>query len=341
MNANWQNFLLSQHAGTDANGDITVHGAATAAGKSLYPLSHLSVLSVAGKDAARFLQGQCTCDINAVSAAHSGIGAFCNAKGRAISTFLICKKDAEFLLLLPTVLADSVKRHLQRYILRAAVTIADAGEAYCLIGIGGAATAPPGYPLPQRVYELTQAGGDTLLYFPSAPPRYMLIAAADSAPGHWTTLCADGFKPAETAAWRHLDLDAGIPWLDLTSSEQFIPQMLNLDRLGGIGFSKGCYTGQEVVARTQYLGSVKRRMYLAECPATAQFAAWMNIIDFDSAPEAQAVGKLLAAQREEQTLHMLVVLQTANAGSKNLRLQNAMQDRISVKPLSYVTETAQ
>lgn len=337
MNANWKNFLLSQHAVIAANGDISFPDAATAAGLSLYPLPHLTVLTVAGKDAAKFLQGQCTCDINAISASQSGMGAFCNAKGRAIGTFLICKKDDAFLLVLPAVLADIIINTLRRYILRSAVTLADSGMAYCLIGIGGAAETLADYPLPQRVYEVTQSSGDNLVYFPAPPPRYLLIAAADSAPAHWTALCEHGFSAANTSTWRHLDLEAGIPWLDKAGSEQFIPQMLNLDRLGGIGFNKGCYTGQEVVARTQYLGTVKRRMYYAECPATAHCEAGMNIIDLDAGPDT-VVGKLLSAQREMRTLHMLVVLQSSNADSKNLKLQNAEQDKITVKPLSYVTD---
>lgn len=337
MNENWKKFLLSQHAATVGNGDIYFPSAATVLRPSLYPLSHLTVLTVAGKDAAKFLQSQCTCDINTISVTHSGMGALCNPKGRAIATFLIGKKDEAFLLVLPAVLTETVINTLRRYILRAAVTIADNGADYCLIGIGGMAEMPANYPLPQRVYEIAQCSGDTLVYFPATPPRYLLIAAADSAPVHWTALRECGFTPADTCKWRHLDVAAGIPWLDAAGSEQFIPQMLNLDRLGGIGFNKGCYTGQEVVARTQYLGTVKRRLYYAECPATAHCEPGISIIDLDAGPEAIA-GKLLAAYREDELLHMLVVLQSGNADSKNLRLQNAEQDKISVKPLSYVTD---
>lgn len=337
-NANWQNFLLAQQATIAANGDVAFPGGKDAGSRALYPLTHLAVLSVAGQDAAKFLQGQCTCDINAISATQSGMGAVCNAKGRAIATFLIAKKDEAFLLVLPAVLADAVINTLRRYILRAAVTIADGSADYCLIGIGGATAMPDDYPLPARAYEVIQAAGDILLYFPAMPPRYVLLAAADTAPRHWTALRAQGFSPSDTAQWRHLDLIAGIPWLDAAGSEQFIPQMLNLDRLGGIGFNKGCYTGQEVVARTQYLGTVKRRLYYAACPATAHCAAGMNVVDSDAGADA-VIGKLLAAHREEGTLHMLVVLQSSNAESKNLRLQNAEQDKITVQPLSYVTDT--
>jgi folate-binding protein YgfZ len=339
MNAKWKKFLLSQQANIAADGDIAFPGAAHDAAQSIYALAHLTVLTVAGKDAAKFLQGQCTCDINAVSTSQGGMGAFCNAKGRVVATFLIVKKDAAFLLVLPAVLADSVKNRLQRYILRSDVAIADSD--YCPLGLGGTISAMTGYPLPQQVFAATQAGGDMLLHFPVTPPRYVLLATDDAARMHWTTLRKHGFKASDTVLWRNLDRDAGIPWLDLMSSEQFIPQMLNLDRLGGIGFGKGCYTGQEVVARTQYLGTVKRRMYLAECPETACLAADMDIVDLAAGEEPVRVGKLLSAHCAGEKSHMLVVLQTAYANSKNLRLQNANQDRINVRPLSYVTDSAQ
>jgi folate-binding protein YgfZ len=339
MNTNWKKFLLSQQAAIADDGDIAFPAAAHDAAPLLYALSHLTVLRVAGKDAAKFLQGQCTCDINAVSASQSGMGAFCNAKGRVVATFLIAKKDAEFLLMLPPMLADGVKNRLQRYILRSDVAIADSD--YCAIGLSGTLPELPGYVLPQQPFAATQAGGGILLHFPVAPPRYVLLAAADAAREHWLTLVKHGFRAAGTSLWRNLDRDAGIPWLDLMNSEQFIPQMLNLDRLGGIGFNKGCYTGQEIVARTQYLGTVKRRMYFAECPASACLAADMDILHFEAGEESVEVGKLLSAHRAQEKLHLLVVLQTAYAASKNLRLENANQDKISVRPLSYVTDSGQ
>lgn len=337
MNSNCKNFLNTQQASFDANGNIAFPDGINAGSRAIYALTHLAVVTIAGKDAAKFLQGQCTCDINAISAAHSGFGALCNAKGRAISTFLIAKKDDAFLLILPAVLADTVINTLRRYVLRAAVTLTHGNDAYCLIGISGTTGSITDHPLPADVYGVTQAGSDLIVHFPALPARYLLIASSDSAPAHWTALCATGFNATDTAIWRHLDLDAGIPWLDTDSSEQYIPQMLNLDRLGGIGFNKGCYTGQEVVARTQYLGSVKRRMYYAECAATVQWESSMSIIDLDAGAET-AVGKLLAAHRGEQTLHMLLVMQSSNADSKNLRLQNAEQDKITIKPLTYVTD---
>ncbi|MGR8934794.1 MAG: CAF17-like 4Fe-4S cluster assembly/insertion protein YgfZ [Gammaproteobacteria bacterium] len=337
MNTDWHHFLLKQPAGITADGDVTFPNGNDAGSPAIYPLTHLSVVAVAGQDAAKFLQGQCTCDINAVSAELSGMGAVCNAKGRAIATFLIAKQGAAFLLVLPAVLADTLINTLRRYVLRAAVTITDSSAAYCLIGIAGATAMAEAYPLPRQVYAVTHAGDDALIYFPAMPPRYVLLAATETASTHWETLRASGFMPADTAKWRYLDLTAGIPWLDRAGSEQFIPQMLNLDRLGGIGFNKGCYTGQEVVARTQYLGTVKRRLYYAECPATAACEVGMDVIDSE-AESGNVVGKLLTLNRQKRLLHMLIVLQSSNAGSKNLRLQNPGHDKITVRPLSYVTD---
>ncbi len=148
-------------------------------------LTNLGVLAVTGNEAAIFLQGQVTCDVN-----EDKVGAFCNAKGRVISTFVLLKTEKEFLIILPKSLLLTIQERLQRYKLRAKV----------------------------EVFETN---------FPT------------------------------------FDLLENMPWLCPETSEQFIPQWLNLDILGGISFTKGCYTGQEIVARTHYLGEVKRRLFLA------------------------------------------------------------------------------
>lgn len=174
----------------------------------------LGALSITGNDAATFLQGQTTCDVNS-----DKLGAFCNPKGRVISTFVLLKNENDFLLILPKSLLPTVQERLHRYKLRAKVEIIE--------------TDLPKFDLPEN-----------------------------------------------------------LPWLCPETSEQFIPQWLNLDLLGGISFTKGCYTGQEIVARTHYLGEVKRRLFVARCDTELEITPNCSIIDESGA----TVGNVLAAQ---------------------------------------------
>ena len=182
-------------------------------------LNNLSVLAITGDDAAAFLQGQTTCDVNEINENKTGCGAFCNAKGRVISTFILLKAEKGFLLVLPKSLLPTIQERLQRYKLRAKVEITE--------------TDLPAFDLPENM-----------------------------------------------------------PCLCPETSEQFIPQWLNLDTLGGISFTKGCYTGQEIVARTHYLGEVKRRLFMARCETELEIAPNCSILDESSA----TVGNVLVAQ---------------------------------------------
>jgi folate-binding protein YgfZ len=159
--------------------------------------------------------------------------------------------------------------------------------------------------------------------------RNLIIAGADNAQALWEKQVKLGFQPEDSAQWRYLDIISGIPWLTAETSEEFIPQMLNLDKLGGISFNKGCYTGQEIVARTHYLGKAKREMFLAECDVLTPPEPNSIIID-DSAGTEQSVGKVLYAQNGQNTCKMLVILQISDTTAYNLRLKNHNQDKITL-----------
>ncbi|MEN9597265.1 MAG: hypothetical protein RL236_1699 [Pseudomonadota bacterium] len=174
----------------------------------------LRALAITGNDAPTFLQGQTTCDVN-----ENKLGAFCNPKGRVISTFVLLKNENDFVLILPKSLFTTIQERLQRYKLRAKVEITE--------------TNLPEFTLPENM-----------------------------------------------------------PWLCPETSEQFIPQWLNLDTLGGISFTKGCYTGQEIVARTHYLGEVKRRLFVARCETNFDIEPNCSILDENDT----TVGNVLAIQ---------------------------------------------
>jgi len=328
MNQNWKNFLLSQNATLFENDkQITFPAISDKSDKTIYPVAHLAVLTVAGKDAAKLLQGQITCNINDITETKSSLGAICNPKGRAIATFLLIKTSAAFLLVLPEELLEPVKKRLQMYVLRSDVTLTDSSNELCLIGLCHPAIEA------EPLFCTTQQ--DTIAV--NLSNRTLVIAEADKAIALWSErLNLQGFQPENSEQWRYLDILSGLPWLTTETSEEFIPQMLNLDKLGGISFNKGCYTGQEIIARTHYLGKAKRALFLAECTTTATPEPNSTIID-DSTGTEQSIGNILLAQHSraahgnrETICKMLVVLQIADVENYNLKLKNRNQDKITL-----------
>jgi len=321
MNPNWKNFLLSKNALFDNDTDIVFPSPEREGNKRIYPIAHLGVLTIAGSDAAKFLQGQITCNINDITDTKSSLGALCNPKGRAITTFLLVKNTDAFLMILPQELLASVKKRLQMYVLRSNVTLTDSSDELCLIGLYDEASQSGEAP-EQRFATSSQEN-----IVVNLQNRNLIIAGADNAQALWEKQVKLGFQPEDSAQWRYLDIISGIPWITAETSEEFIPQMLNLDKLGGISFNKGCYTGQEIVARTHYLGKAKREMFLAECDALATPEPNSTIID-DSTGTEQSVGKVLYAQNGQNTCKMLVILQISDTNAYNLRLKNHNQDKL-------------
>lgn len=330
MNQNWKNFLLSQNATFKSDTDITFPAIVDDNDKTIYPVAHLAVLTVSGKDAAKLLQGQVTCDVNELTDTKSSLGALCNPKGRAITTFLLIKTSDAFLVILPEELLETVKKRLQMYILRSAVTLTDSSNQLCLMGLSVPAM------LAEPLFNTTQQDNITV-NFSTTHPRYLVIADTDKAIALWSERVDNQqFKPTNSDQWRYLDILSGIPWLTAETSEEFIPQMLNLDQLGGISYNKGCYTGQEIVARTHYLGKTKRVLFLAECESTTLPAPNSAIID-NSTDTEHSIGKVLLAQRAQiaaesavTTVKMLIVLQVSDSDTYNLSLNDSHHTKITL-----------
>ncbi|MGZ5051216.1 MAG: CAF17-like 4Fe-4S cluster assembly/insertion protein YgfZ [Methylobacter sp.] len=321
MNPDWKNFLLSEQAIFDNDTEIAFPPTESRSDKRIYAIAHLGVLSVAGSDAANFLQGQVTCNVKDITDGLPSLGAMCNPKGRAITTFLLVKNGDGFLMILPRVLLAPVQKKLQMYVLRSKVTLTDSSDELCLIGLADGAVEPgeaQSYRFGvSRQQNITVEFGN----------RSLIIATPDDAQALWQDSVREGFEAASSVQWRYLDVTAGLPWLDTETSEEFVPQMLNLDLLNGISFNKGCYTGQEIVARTHYLGKTKRKMFVAECDTSALPSANDSVVDDKT---GQNIGKVLCAQHGGNACRMLVVLQVADEESYDPRLDNAGRDRLTL-----------
>jgi folate-binding protein YgfZ len=330
MNPNWKNFLLSQLA--QFSGDTTITFAPSLAhnDKVLCPVLHLGVLTVSGADAGRLLQGQISCDVHELTETKSSLGALCNPKGRVITTFLLIKKADVFLMILPNALLEVVKKRLQMYVLRSAVSITDSSEHYCLLGLSSSALATEAF------LHTTQRQDLISIQFSATQNRQLVIAETEMAIASWSEQLEIGYQTENSEYWRYLDLLDGIPWLSDETSEEFIPQMLNLEQLGGISFTKGCYTGQEIVARTHYLGKAKRALFLAESELPKAPLPNDIIID-DTTDDAQPIGRVLQAQysgaryqSEYDLCKLLLVLPVADEGIVHLKLKDAPEFPITI-----------
>ena len=218
------------------------------------PLAHLGLIRARGADAASFLQGQLTNDVASLAPRQARLAGFCSAKGRLQASFIVWQGAPDELLLLcsASVLAATLKR-LSMFVLRAKCKLSDASAELSLVGaVGTSAQREIG---DAGVLETRMQAGCTALRLPDVRglARCLLIGvpgAANLAPA----------IPLET--WRWLEVQSGLPTIEAATVDQFVPQMLNFELIGGVDFQKGCYPGQEVVARSQYRGTIKRRMFL-------------------------------------------------------------------------------
>ncbi|MCP4700795.1 MAG: folate-binding protein YgfZ [Gammaproteobacteria bacterium] len=277
MTQQWHRYLESVGAEFDGTGCVIHFGNPEAErreavrGCILSDLSCLGLIEVAGSDAEKFLQGQFTNDVRKVDAVRNQLSAWCTHKGRILVTFRLFKRDAAYYMLLPKDSLDAVLKRLQMYVLRSDVRLRDSSGDLPRIGLAGNDTLlqtccafkkGAEQNLPAEANRGLSMGQTTILRIPGPQARYIILSEAEALQNLWSCLAAQAV-PAGAAAWELLDVLAGIPQIGAALAEAFIPQMINLHVLDGVSFKKGCYTGQEVVARTKSLGKVKRQMYLA------------------------------------------------------------------------------
>ncbi|MGY6276702.1 CAF17-like 4Fe-4S cluster assembly/insertion protein YgfZ [Methylomonas sp. MgM2] len=293
---------------------------------TLYQLNYLACIEVTGNDASQFLQGQLTCNINDLSDSKASIAAFCNPKGRVISTLIILKTQEGFLLVLPLSLQDKVLKKLQMYVLRSKVQLSGKDRTVSVTGLGNPDFGDA-LSLPTLDFHCTQ--GDTLIAIklPSSNPRFLCISNVLT---HSVNVL-DSFEKGDCKLWRYQDISHGFPWFDANQSEKYIPQMLNIDQLGGISYNKGCYTGQEIIARTRYLGKAKRHLCLLECEGNLQPEKGRDLSAINSKTR-EKVGEIIELQALDGVTRMLAVLQTGDEGSKNLILDDRERTPIVLIP---------
>src|SRR5574343_1105166 len=265
--------------------------------EQLIPLSHLAILDVTGEDAQTFLQSQVPSDIRLLSPEKAQISGWCTAKGRLLTTFVIWPRDAGYRLVLATDVRDSIAKRLTMYVLRLKVQISVSDDQ--VYGLLNPATSLGALTLPGEDWQVTTA--DALSAVRLDATRYLLTG-----PTAALTAVAGATAQGTPADWLRADVSQGFPLITQATSEHYVPQMVNLDKLGGVSFKKGCYPGQEIVARTHYLGKIKRHLYRVQATQALPVGAEVR----SDVLNGQSCGSLLsAAPMPDDTWQALAVLQ--------------------------------
>jgi folate-binding protein YgfZ len=279
-------------------------------------LEYMGVIAVHGQDAGSFLQSQFTNDTSTVDEHSSQLNAYCTPKGRILGLMRIFRQGDTWYLRLPADSVEVVIQRLRMFVMRADVTFEDVSENFLRIGVSGETAGEElgtiATDMPIEVGGVTHNGDLTLVRVPGLHPRFEVYATSlDAARSLWDSLNVRG-APVGEPAWRLLEIQAGLPNIFTATAELFVPQMTNLDVIKGVSFKKGCYPGQEIVARMQYLGTLKRRMYLGRI-ASDRIASPGDSL-FPKGDNAQAVGRIVDAQPHPDGGQLaLAVLQIASA----------------------------
>ena len=340
MNQEWQNFLTQQgaqlHGGVVQHfGNLQTELLSTRDDTVLCDLSQYGTLEVSGEEAQKFLQNLLSNDINLVNAKTAQLSSFNSPKGRMVATLLIWQQGTDYYLQLPRSLVVAMYKKLSMYVLRSKVTVGDASEDVVCLGLAGKNAAQ----LIQKNFNVTleqdwavaQIDNGSVLRLDEN--RYQLSTTIPLAISHWNTL-SKAAKAAGAPCWDWLTIRAGIPVVTPATQEQFVLQMTNLDILGGVSFKKGCFPGQEIVARTHYLGKQKRRMYLAHVEADDVPVAGNELFSEDM--PAQACGMVMnVSTAPGGGFDLLGVMQISSYENQHVHLNSAQGEKLNFLPFPY------
>lgn len=343
MKAEWKEFLENRGAEFDGNG-ITGFGNSKRETQMVYSgdvmvdLSHFGLVSAHGDDSESFLQGQVTCDCTKVTSKSSQLAAICNQKGRVMTFMRLFQQNSTLYLHMPADRIEDTLSRLRMYIMRAKTTLEDVSDNFVSIGLSGpnaeSLLQSSQITVPDNVNDSTQKEGLCIIRVAGPHPRFILFGTLDVMKKLWTELDVHA-APAGPSVWQLLDIQSGIPVIYTSTSELFVPQMINLQIIDAINFKKGCYTGQEVVARMQYLGKLKKQMYIANItdsdaplPGTKLYSAAYS--------ETQSCGQIVNAQITADGSHdVLAVVDIKAHTSGDVHLEKISGPELGFKTLPY------
>ena len=346
MKPEWKTFLQQHGAEWNAeHGHVTHFGnpaqelSLTLSGEIMADLDHRGLIAVMGEEAEGFLQNLLSNDVRQVSAERSQLTSLNTPKGRMLALMRLFKREGVFYLSLPRALVEPTLKRLRMYVLRSKVTLESAGEALARFGFSGARAnellqAAWGDTPPETDAARTHAGV-TVIRASGPSPRFEIYGELEPMQKLWQRLDVHATAAGSTC-WELLDTLAAIPEVYPDTVEAFVPQMVNLERIGGVSFKKGCYPGQEIVARMHYLGKPNRRMALLRAKHAETAHPGQPIFGAD--PEQAAGNVVRAAPHPDGGIVLLAVLRLAAFEEGALQLGATDGPSLSHLPLPYALE---
>lgn len=341
MNQIWQSFLQNQQAVIVDDrvlhfGDSAAELNYTKNDTVIIDLSHFGLIHIFGEEAQAFLQGQLTCDVRKIEPNKAQYGGYCTPKGRLLANFMLWHNES-YMMQLPASLCPAIQKRLSMYVLRAKVQLMDSSKSLVRIGVAGKNARMIIDKILGTTFgpdpRLAVAQSEQTSIICLAANRYELITSIEYASTLWTHL-KEHANPAGAACWDWLEIQSGIPVILPDTQEEFLPQMINMDAIESVSFQKGCYPGQEIVARTQYLGKIKRRMYLANISSSAFVAVGDDL--FSPKMAQQSCGKIVnVAPSPCGGFDVLAVIQVSSVEADKIHWKTLKGPVLEIHPLPY------
>ncbi len=308
------------------------------------PINDLGLIALDGEESATFLHSQLTNDVEHLGQGEARLAGYCSPKGRLLASFLMWRSASTIFLQLPLDIQAPVQKRLSMFVLRAKTKLSDASQLPAnavVLGLGGAqaeaALQAWFEALPAQPYAKIEHALGTLIRVADAfgAPRYQWLMSAETAQAV-TAALAETLAVGDNEAWQLSEIHAGVPRIAKATQEQFVPQMINYELLGGVNFKKGCYPGQEIVARSQYLGKLKRRATLV---TIADLSATAGMEVFATADPEQPCGMIVnAAPNSNGGVDALVEMKLAAIESGSVRLGSAAGTALTFLDMPYLLE---
>ncbi|MDR0806797.1 MAG: tRNA-modifying protein YgfZ [Enterobacteriaceae bacterium] len=307
---------------------------------TLISLEDWALVTLSGEDNRKYLQGQISCDVVALAPTEHRLTAHCDAKGKMWSAIRLFQYGDDLAYIERASVCDSQLAELKKYAVFSKVTIARQNEAI-LLGLAGddaRSMLSAFYPtLPDTKTPVVQQGKTAILHFASPTERFLIVTNQDEANVLYSNLLGKAALN-DSRQWLALDIEAGIPVIDSVNSEQFIPQATNIQALDGISFTKGCYTGQEMIARAKYRGANKRALYWLAGKAL-ELPVIGDELELQLGENWRRTGTVLAAVKlTDSSVSIQAVLNNDLEANAQLRVKDDVTSLLTIQALPYSLE---
>jgi len=299
--------------------------------------AYLGIIKITGEDATIFLQGQFSNDIDLLNQNNSQLNSYNSPKGRMYTSFRLFKNGEDYFMLIPKEIIEPIIKRLRMFVMRSKVTLEDLSDAWKCIGLSGESLNQAIPQFPDDIDAAKHDGHLSYLRIAGVAERLIIVGPNDEIKSLQTSL-APTFGSSDSDHWKRLDIHAGLPNVYTYTQESFVAQMVNLPLVNGVSFTKGCYPGQEVVARMHYLGKLKKRMFRiiinSKTPPKPGESLYLS-----GSENTQSVGQIVDAQaNDNNSVDALAVIQTSATEKGNIRLASVDGPAVDLADLPYSFE---